>query len=107
MAEDSVAQVIPQGDRRDSLVALRDLLAGEVDDAKLATHRRDCVCHCGMADLRALVALTKQISALMAEIDSLPETEGKSKLDDIVASVATLDTHRRRRAPRGAAAAGS
>src|SRR4051812_4735170 len=104
--DDSVAEVVPRGDRRLSLEAMRDLLAGEVETAKLAEHRRECVCHCGMADLRALVARTKQMSGLMAEIDGLRETEGKSKLDDIVASVAPLDTHRRRRAAGVAAAAG-
>lgn len=103
----TVALVVPQGDRLASLVALRDRLAFETDDTLWAKHKRECNCQCGMGDGRLLVALVKELRAVIAEIDSLPEREGRSKLDDIVASVASLDGHRRSRAPRKPTAASS
>jgi hypothetical protein len=50
-----------------------------------------------MTDVRALVALTKEIRAVVAELASLPVEDGSNPLDAIVANVAQLDEHRRTR----------
>lgn len=102
-----ISEVVPKGDRRASLEAVRDRLAMETDDLKWSKHRSECHCVCGMTDPRALVALAKEIRTVVAEIAALPEADGTSKLDDIVASVAKLSEHRRSRTPRRADAAGS
>jgi len=77
----------------------------ETDDLKWSKHRSECHCVCGMSDVRALVALTKEIRAVVAEIAALPGGEERVVLDDIAASVARLDEHRRTR--RRPTAAGS
>lgn len=77
----------------------------ETDDLKWSKHRAECHCVCGMTDVRALVALTKEIRTVIAEIAAIPDGKVASPLDDIVASVAKLDEHRRSR--RSAAAAHS
>lgn len=95
-----ISRVVPAGDRRASLEALRDRLAFETDDLKWSKHRAECHCVCGMTDPRALVALVKEIRAVVADIAALPEPEGKSELDRIVSAVADLGQHRRSRAAR-------
>ena len=69
----AISTVIPEGDIRDSLVAIRDRLAAETDDVKWAKHKRECICTCGMADIRALVALTKRLEETLAAIEALPK----------------------------------
>lgn len=54
-----------------------------------------------------LVALVKELRAVEAELAALPQVEGGHPLDAIVATVASLDEHRRTRTPRRSAAAGS
>lgn len=88
-ARDKIAAVVPQGDLRASLVAIRDRLAAETDDVKWAKHKRECVCQCGMADIRALVALTKRLEETLAAIEALPKaTSEVSAVDRVVAASA-------------------
>lgn len=80
--------VVSKGDRRKSLEVIRDALASELE----------------IAEGTAAAAVAKELRAVLADIAALPEEKGGSALDDIVASVARLDDHRRSRRP---AAAGS
>ncbi len=104
---DSISAVAPNGDRRATLVAIRNRLADETDDTTWAKHKNECTCVCGMGDGRLLVALTKELRTVDAEIAALPEPKGASKLDEIASSVADLDKHRRSRTPRRTDATGS
>lgn len=103
----SIAAVAPNNDRRKTLVAIRDRLAEETEDTRWADHKRECHCVCGIGDVRQLVALVKELRAVEAELAALPQAEGGHPLDAIVASVESLDEHRRTRRPRRPAAAGS
>lgn len=105
--DNPISRVVPAGVRRPSLEAMRDRLAMETDDLKWSKHRAECHCVCGMTDPRALVALVKEIRAVVAEIAALPEVEGASELDHIVSAVADLSEHRRSRSSRRPGAAGS
>jgi hypothetical protein len=96
-----VSRVVPQGDRRASLIALRDRLAEETNDVTWAKHKRECSCACGIGDGRVLVALVKELRAVIAELDSLPGKEGVTRLDQIAAGVTELSTRRRRGAAAG------
>ena len=84
--------------------AIRDRLAAETDDLKWSKHKRECNCQCGMADIRALVALSKELREVMAKLEALPDKGGRSDLDLIAASVTALDEHRRTRPARRAGA---
>lgn len=85
----SIARVVPGGDLRASLTAIRDRLAAETDDVKWAKHKRECNCQCGMADIRALVALTKRLEETLAAIDALPKQETEaSAIDNVIAAAA-------------------
>lgn len=65
---DLVAEVARS--RYAGLVALRDLLAGELSNGG---HIPGCLCDCGIAaDGRVVATLAKQLSATLAEIDALP-----------------------------------
>lgn len=80
-----LAEVIASGDLRASLEAIRDSLAAEVADARRATHKRECSCVCGIGDARVLVAVMKELRAVIAVLDALPNAERKSKSDDLAA----------------------
>lgn len=80
---DELSIVVASGDRRETLNALLKYLAEDLDVARNAIHRRDCVCHCGMGDIRAKVALQKAIREIKVELDELPEAEKVTKLDVI------------------------
>lgn len=97
-----VREVIATGDRGESLRALRDRLAEELDEERAATHKRECRCTCGMGDGRVIVALVKELRAVVAELDAMPGVEGASRLDYIAGAVA--DEVSARRARRIAAA---
>lgn len=100
---DSIAEVVPQGDLRASLEAIRDRLAAETDDLQWSRHKRECFCACGIGDPRSLVALTKRLSEVLAEIAALPAAkDGGSKLDRISARVDDLADRRARRVPSAA-----
>ncbi len=102
-----ISEVVPGGGQRASLEAIRDRIALETDDTLWAKHKATCHCECGMGDGRLLVALAKELRAVIAEIEALPGTGGRSALDDIAASVTVLDPHRRSRTSRRADAQGS
>lgn len=84
-----IAAVVPDGDLRASLIAIRDRLAAETDDVKWARHKRECNCQCGMADIRALVALTKRLEENLAAIDALPKVAKEaSAVDNVITAAA-------------------
>ena len=101
-----IAQVVPTGDLHASLVAIRDRLAAETDDVQWARHKRECNCQCGMADIRALVALTKRLEETLAAIAALPRQETEaSAVDNVIAAAAKRrDELAARRASRDAGA---
>jgi hypothetical protein len=78
-----LSTVISAGDVRASLVAIRDRLADEIDDIRWSKHKRECRCVCDMADLRALVAVAKELRAVIAAIDALPGSAEVSDLDQL------------------------
>lgn len=84
-----IASVVPNGDLRASLIAIRDRLAAETDDVKWARHKRECNCQCGMADIRALVALTKRLEETLAAIEALPKVAKEVSAVDRVLAAAT------------------
>lgn len=65
---DSLQQIVEKGDRKDSLVALRDLLASSVV----------------VADPQYVAALARQLRDVLAELESLIPPE-KSAADDLKA----------------------
>ena len=79
MSAGSLSEVVALGDRRASLVALRDFLA-----AQLLVAERD------------VPALARQLSNVLNEIDAIPAPDVESKLDDLES----------KRAKRRAAASG-
>jgi hypothetical protein len=87
--------VVPKGDHRASLIAIRDRLAEETDDTLWARHKRECNCQCGMGDGRLLVALTKRLSEVLAEIEALPESGKVTKLDRLADELAPRRATRR------------
>lgn len=86
---------MPKGDLRESLIAIRDRLAQETDDTLWAKHKRECNCQCGMGDGRLLVALTKRLSEVLAEIAGLPDAGKVSKLDRLADELAPRRASRR------------
>jgi hypothetical protein len=105
----SIAVVVPKGDVRASLLAVRDRLAVETDDVAWARHKRECNCQCGMADIRALVALTKRLSEVLAEIEALPKAPREASAVEhvIAAAAAKRDELAARRAHRESGAPAS
>jgi hypothetical protein len=87
--------VIPKGDHRASLIAIRDRLAEETDDTLWAKHKRECNCQCGMGDGRLLVALTKRLSEVLAEIAALPAAGKVTQLDRLADDLAPRRAQRR------------
>ena len=99
-SRDELSTVVASGDRRETLNALLRYLAEDLDAARNAIHRRDCVCHCGMGDIRAKVALQKAIREIKVELAELPEAAEVSPLDRLDDQLAD------RRAARRTAASG-
>lgn len=80
----ALLDVVSEGDRRASLVAIRDRLADEMDDVTWQKHKAECRCLCGMGDGRTLVNLAKELRTVIAEIDELPGgVERRSKSDEL------------------------
>jgi hypothetical protein len=101
-ASRSIAEVVPEGDLRASLEAMRDALAAQTDEIDLQ-HRQGCRCSCGPRDGQLLAALTKRIEEIVLRIADLPEEEGKSDLDRLSARVDDLAPRRAARGPGSAA----
>jgi hypothetical protein len=91
----TIANTVPAGDLRRSLEAIRDRLAEETDDTLWARHKRECNCQCGMGDGRLLVALTKRLSEVLAEIAALPAVGKVTKLDRLADELAPRRAQRR------------
>lgn len=91
----TIADVVPKGDRRASLEAIRDRLAEETDDLKWSKHKSECRCVCGMTDPRALVAVTKRLSEVLAELADLPTAGRKTRLDRLADELAPRRAQRR------------
>ena len=104
----TIASVVPVGDRRKALEAIRDRLAQETDDTLWAKHKRECNCQCGMGDGRLLVALAKELRETIRELDSLPvAAKEESSVDRVRAAAAAkrdeLAVRRARRVPGASA----
>lgn len=98
MARVDVQEVVQRGDRPSTLRVLRNRLAEELDEERAALHRRECSCTCGMGDGRVVVAIIKELRAVVEELDQLPMDEEESRLDAIAAARADdLATRRSRR----------
>lgn len=91
-----IAAVVPTGDQRAALIAIRDRLAAETDDTRWAKHKRECRCTCGIGDGRVLVAIVKELRSVITELETLPGSGRESASDQLAA----------RRAARVANAAG-
>lgn len=105
----AVATVVPKGNRRTSLEAIRDRLAAETDDTLWAKHKRECNCQCGMGDGRLLVALVKELRETIRELEGLPPVSKEVSPVERVRSAAAAkrDELAARRAGRGAGASAS
>lgn len=93
--DEALIEVVTSGNRRRTLEALREVLADELDAAKIAKHRRDCVCLCGIGDARVRVAVAKAIREINAELDELPEAAEVTKLDRLSDDLAARRAVRR------------
>jgi hypothetical protein len=95
--------VIAEGDLRKSLVAIRDLIAAELEPTE---HVAGCDCECGAPanDGRVLAALSKELRTVIDHIEKLPGGKVVSDLDRIAASVEDELAPRREARQSGAAA---
>src|SRR5688572_25378105 len=100
--------VVQRGDLLDSLIAIRDLLADDADSALWDKHRAECKCVCGMVDVRARVAIVKQLHVVLDAIAAKPGAKEATAVDGIVArAAAKRDELAARRANRVSGSASS
>jgi len=64
-----IAEVAATGDRRKTLEAMRDKLARDMDEAPPAV----------------VAQIAGRLSAILTELDEMPDTEKRSTLDELVA----------------------
>jgi hypothetical protein len=64
-----IAEAAATGDRRRTLEAMRDKLARDMDDAPAAV----------------VAQIAGRLSAILTELDEMPDTEKRSTLDELVA----------------------
>jgi hypothetical protein len=104
-----IAVVVPKGNHRDSLIAIRDRLAAETDDLTWSKHKNECRCVCGIGDPRSLVALTKRLEEVLAALAALPQPERKESAVDRARAAAAkrADELASRRAHRAAGGSAS
>lgn len=84
-SDSSIECVVPSGNRLASLVAIRDRLAAETSDTLWSKHREECTCVCGMGDGRLLVALVKELRAVITEIEGIGKPGEVSTSDELAA----------------------
>jgi hypothetical protein len=99
----NIVDAASSGDRRATLVALRDILAAELEPTDHTAH---CDCECGAPanDGKTMATLARELRAVLLEIEKLPSGEVVSKLDHIAARTgAGVVDLAERRANRGAA----
>lgn len=85
LATKRIGDVVPLGGRRASLEAIRDRLAAETNDTLWQRHKEECECFCGMGDGRLLVAIVKELRAVIAELETLPNAAETSTSDQLAA----------------------
>jgi hypothetical protein len=85
VTESHLSTVVTRGDLRESLEAIRDLLAGDADDVTWEKHKAECSCVCGMGDGRTRVAIVKELRAVLEALEALPGGKEATAVDGIVA----------------------
>lgn len=93
----NVSPVIVKGDMRESLVALRDRVAVELDNAG------PCF-ECERSDPKLVATLTKELREVLAAIDTLPVPEGASRIDELANARKAKQAPGRRKRPASPAA---
>lgn len=108
MTESHLSTVVTRGDLRQSLIAIRDLLAADADDVTWEKHKAECRCVCGMGDGRTRVAIVKELRSVLDALEALPGGKEATAVDGIVARAsAKRDELAAKRANRKPAAASS
>jgi|SRR6185436_9255779 len=85
MTQSHLSAVVSGGDLRQSLEAIRDLLAADADDVTWEKHKAQCRCVCGMGDGRTRVAIVKELRAVLDALEKLPGGKEATAVDGIVA----------------------
>src|SRR5689334_529437 len=106
MTERDLSTVVATGDLRDSLIAIRDLLAADANDLSWQRHKAECECYCGLVDGKTRVTIVKELRAVLEAIEAIPAGKEATAVDGILArATAKVDELAARRAGRPAGAA--